>query len=240
MPQPHAATRTPAVRTMSTFRRYAGARGRGKHGCWRDCGNYTVRAVQTLADAAGDPIVASANDTFAKKSLGTDNHVCLRWTRPPGAAKVRGRSDGKPADGYGDGGEGAASQPHIHRHPAAPTAAVDTNTTQVATRRSSSGRYAKIATEGLGHADSHGRRIGQKDRPIYRRRTMTGSSIARWHPIPRSRCQLLRPRRAKRVRYHNLVWRHQFVLTAPDRKMVAGLRRRHRPAWPFADRVGRC
>ena len=36
---------------------------------WRDCGNHRLRAgAANLADAAGDLIVASANDTFAKKS----------------------------------------------------------------------------------------------------------------------------------------------------------------------------
>ena len=44
--------------------------------------------LQTLADAAGDLIVASANDTFAKKSLGTDNHVLTVDTSGSGAAKV--------------------------------------------------------------------------------------------------------------------------------------------------------
>ncbi len=42
----------------------------------------------TLADAAGDLIVASANDTWAKKSLGTDNHVLTIDTAGSGAAKV--------------------------------------------------------------------------------------------------------------------------------------------------------
>ena len=42
----------------------------------------------TLADAAGDLIVASANDLWAKKPLGTDNHVLTVDTAGSGVAKV--------------------------------------------------------------------------------------------------------------------------------------------------------
>ena len=54
-----------------------------------DVGTVVTNAVQhSLADAAGDVIVASANDAWARKALGTDNHVLTVDTSGSGAAKV--------------------------------------------------------------------------------------------------------------------------------------------------------
>ena len=54
-----------------------------------DVGTVVTNAVQhSLADAAGDIIVASANDAWARKALGTDNHVLTVDTSGSGAAKV--------------------------------------------------------------------------------------------------------------------------------------------------------
>ena len=106
--------------------------------------------LQTLADAAGDLIVASANDTFAKKSLGTDNHVLTVDTSGSGAAKVAWEDPtANPLTVTAMAAKAPLANPTFTGTPAAPTAAVDTNTTQIATTAFIIGQgYAKIATEG--------------------------------------------------------------------------------------------
>lgn len=100
-----------------------------------DVGAVVTNAVQhSLADAAGDVIVASANDAWARKALGTDNHVLTVDTSGSGAAKVAWEDPtANPLTVTAMAAKAPLANPTFTGTPAAPTAAVDTNTTQIAT-----------------------------------------------------------------------------------------------------------